>query len=268
MIETLTDIGRFRDRRRHAWALSTSYWLRGDLRHVDDVGAHIVDSVQRMCKECAHPTPMVVDMGCGNAWLLKALRDRCIDVSYVGLDSSPEFIQFASTRYGALSNVTFVLADVETRVELPVEADVVVNAFNFFELCDLNEAMANVEMWLRPNGRLLISTIDKTYLILALSKDWDEFHENLRLYQELPGIKYGFQRIDFGTSVSENLEYPSVLYSTQDYIETARAHGIELVDYIEYPFTSKTVPKIYHILDFRRTGGTRVYAEGRADAAD
>jgi SAM-dependent methyltransferase len=211
--------------------------------------------------------PVVVDMGCGNAWLLKALRDRRAEARYIGLDSNAEFIGFASGRYGTMDNARFVLADVEARVELPVEADVVVNAFNFFELYDLEQAMANVAMWLRPGGRLLVSTIDKTYLILALSRGWDEFYENLRLYQGLQGIKYGFQRIDLGTSVSETLEYPSVLYSTQDYIEMAQARGMQLVDYVEHPFTATTVPKIYCHLEFRRTDRTGVHGEGRADAA-
>jgi hypothetical protein len=97
-----------------------------------------------------------------------------------------------------------------------------------------------------------MSTIDKTYLILALSRDWSEFHDNLRRYQELPGTKYGFQKIDLGTGVSDHLEYPSVLYSTQDYLEMARAHGMHLVDYVEHPFTSRAVPKVYCHLEFRR----------------
>jgi SAM-dependent methyltransferase len=252
MIETLADIARFRERRCQAWARNVDYWLRGPLRHVVDVGDQIVGCVQRLCRESTGHAPAVVDMGCGDAWLLGALRDKRVQLSYRGIDSNAEFLQAATEKYGALRDVAFILADVETRVDLPVEADVVVNAFNFFELDNLEQAMANVQRWLRPNGMLFMSTIDKTYLMLALSRDWSEFHENLSRYQKLPGVKYGFQKIDLGAGVSDHLEYPSVLYSTQDYIETARAHGMHLVDYVERPFTSATVPKIYCHLEFRR----------------
>lgn len=97
-----------------------------------------------------------------------------------------------------------------------------------------------------------MSTIDKTYLMLALSSDRKEFYGNLALYQELAGTKYGFQHIDMGAHVSETLEYPSVLYSTQDFIDAASEHGLNLVNYVEHPFTAKTVPKIYCHLEFQR----------------
>lgn len=252
MIESLRDLVHFRERKRRAWTSNVSYWLTQTLRHVNDVGDEIVQRVQVLCRESTQSPPVVVDMGCGNSWLLKALLERNVTAYYVGVDNSPEFIQYATEKYGHVKNAAFVLADLEGRVALPHKAAVVVNSFNFFELCELNRPMANVAEWLRPDGTLLLSTIDKTYLILAVSRNWDEFHENLKRYEEMPGIKFDFQRVDLGTAVSDSLVYPSVFYNTQDYIEAARSHGMHLVNYAEHRFTAAAVPKIYCHLEFRR----------------
>jgi hypothetical protein len=175
-------------------------------------------------------------------------------MSYIGLDGTPEFIDHALHTFEGVENASFLLGDVETELAFPIRADVVVNAFNFFEVSDLAMAMQNVSKHLRMGGKLFMSTIDKTYLILALSATLEEFYENLLRYQELPGKKYGFQPIDLGASISDVLEYPSVLYSTQDYIDTALGSGLRLVNYVEQPFTAKTVPKIYCHLEFEKVG--------------
>jgi len=264
MIESLTDVEMFRQRSRTAWARNRDYWLTGSLRHVTDVGDFIVARVRALCQGSG-VSPVLVDMGCGSAWLLNALDGS--NIQYVGIDNNPAFIDFGSRGHAGLGKARFILADLDTQVDVPAKADLVVNAFNFLELSNLDQAMGNVERWLQPDGKLFMSTIDKTYLILALSKDWDDFQENLRRYQELPGLKYGFQNIDFGAAVSDTLEYPSVLYSAQDYINAARAHGLCLVDYVEHPFTSTTVPKIYCHFEFRNAGNTSLSNRGFRDVS-
>lgn len=251
MIQSLNDTAEFRRHRALAWERNVNYWLGGPLRHVDDVGEYIVERVSELSRYTDRHQPLLVDMGFGSAWLLKALVERGLQCSYLGLDAVEAFVSRATKTYLHLSEAKFMVADLEFELDLGVRADLVVNAFNFFELCDLETAMGNASKHLKPGGTLLMSTIDKTYLILALSKDWDEFFENLRRYQELPGIKYEFQHIDMGSQVSETLEYPSVLYSAHDYIEAAKANGMHLVKYTEHVFTAKFVPKIYLHLEFQ-----------------
>lgn len=251
MIDTLDDALAYRRRRALAWERNIQYWLTGPLRHVTDVGSFIVERAATLCRTTTKLSdPLLIDMGFGDAWLLRALLETGTNHQYLGIDAVEAFVARANETYKACKCARFAVADLEENLQLNIAADVIVNAFNFFELSNLSLAMKNVAQNLRPGGTLLMSTIDKTYLILALSKDHDDFVGNLRRYQELPGTKYAFQQIDMDTHASEVLEYPSVLYSVEDYINAAKAHGLSLVSYTEHPFTAKAIPKIYFHMEF------------------
>ena len=250
MIEKLSDKNVFRQRRNDAWTRNTSYWLSEPLRHVTDTGSYISERTRSFIGAELDHQFVILDMGCGSCWLLESLLAMELDFIYIGLDNNSKFVDAATERYADIENASFVLADLDMRVSIPQKVDLVVNAFNFFELASLDDGMNNTASWLRPGGTLFMSTIDKTYLILALSKDWDEFHENLRIYQDTPGVKFDFQKIDLGRGLSQELEYPSVLYSTQDYITAAKKAGLQFASYSEQAFTGRAIPKIYCHLEF------------------
>lgn len=252
ILETLDDPGQFRERRARAWERNIEYWLKGPLRHVVDVGDYIIARVSSLCKESPRGRPTIVDMGCGDAWLLRALQAQGLRMSYVGLDWTQQFIDHAYNEFRHSSTVCFERLDLERPVEQSFDADVVVNSFSFFEYCDLPQGFSNASRFLSLGGTLLMSTIDKTYLLLALSEDWPDFLDKLKAYQELPGIKYAFQPIDLGNAVSVTLEYPSVLYSVEDYLQAAREAGLVCVGYKEHIFTARRVPKIYYHLEFKK----------------
>lgn len=249
MIKCLSDPREFRLRRERAWLNNTNYWMRGPLRHVQDVGSYIVERTRSLANRAA-AIPIIVDMGLGDAWLLRALLQSDQPFEYVGLDVTQSFIDLAREEFRETAGARFERVDFEEENSMRLEADVVVNAFNFFELCNLDTAMANAARLLRTGGTLLVSTIDKTYLMLALSRDWADFFENLRLYERLEGTKYDFQPVDLGSGVSSHLEYPSVLYSADDYINTGARHGLMIRGYKEHAFTAKPVPKIYIHFEF------------------
>lgn len=251
MIESLVDKAAFNEKSKRAWARNVDFWLTGPLRHVQDVGGYIVRRVESLQRASGKKRPVLLDMGCGNAWLLQALQAAQPEVEYIGVDGNSAFINWATSKY-ALPNTTFVTLDFNELAAARFGADIIVNAFNFLELPDLRVPMGNAASWLNDDGILLTSTIDKTYLILALSKDWQEFHDNLTLYQQLPGVKYGFQQIDLGNGLSDTLQYPSVLYSAEDYIAAAEQHDLSLRGYKEHVFTAKAVPKIYCHFEFRK----------------
>ncbi len=251
-LHALADGRHFRKRRAVSWQRNVDYWLSSPLRHVADVGEYITDRAQAACSDSGVKQPILVDMGCGDGWLLRRLEQRHVGLTYYGLDFTREFIDHGRAEFAQLDKVIFELVDLERRCDRDFGADLVVNAFNFFELSDLDEAFANASRFLKPGGVLQVSTIDKTYLLLAVSTDMDDLRRKLRLYQTLPGIKYCFQPIDLGDQLSATLEYPSVLYSTEDYLNAARKQDLMLLRYTEHPFTASSVPKIYCHFEFQK----------------
>jgi SAM-dependent methyltransferase len=252
VLATLSDYEEFRARREAAWVSNANYWLEGNLRHVQDVGDRILCRTIEFCRQSPNSSPLVVDMGCGDAWLLRDLLKSKFKFSYLGLDYTPQFISSASEEFDCFPNVSFERVDLESECAISASADVVVNAFNFFELCDLEQGFKNAAKLLGPKGTLLMSTIDKTYLMIALSQGWEDFHAILRDYAVLPGVKYAFQAIDLGDRASDILVYPSVLYTTEDYIRAASSCGLKLTRYYEDVFTNKPIPKIYCHLEFSK----------------
>lgn len=251
-LDTLSDPERFRQRRAQAWARNVDYWLTGPLRHVVDVGEHIAARAEQLCRQSGRERPVVVDMGFGDAWLLRALLRRGVAFSYIGMDCTRPFVEHARAEFAHLPHARFEIVDLELPVDWTPHADVVVNSFAFFEFCDLRQGFSNASHFLSTGGTLLLSTIDKTYLMLALSQGWEDFLDKLELYQTLPGTKYAFQPIDLDTDVSATLEYPSVLYSMEDYFRAGQETGLVLRDYKEHAFTAKLVPKIYCHYEFEK----------------
>lgn len=245
MIESLLDRETFRRQTRKSWKQNSSYWLSCPLRHVTDVGDYIVNKVINICNGKKNKKPTIVDMGFGNAWLCQALKKQAFSCNYVGIDSNEMFIEYALKKFYGDKSCRFELADLEEPLHIGVKADLVVYAFTLFELTELRQPLINAYNLLRPDGNLLISTIDSTYLILAVSNSWSDFLENLARYEKLPGIKYDFQSIDLGDKASNTLEYPSVLYSRDDYLKEAETIGFKFRSYKEHIFTAKPIPKVY-----------------------
>jgi 2-polyprenyl-3-methyl-5-hydroxy-6-metoxy-1,4-benzoquinol methylase len=254
MIDSIKDREEYRKKVRSSWKNNSNYWLSSELRHVTDVGEYIVKFVIEACKCFSVSKPTIIDMGFGNAWLYRALKDSNFMCNYIGIDSNEYFIHHARDLFSKDKFCRFELTDIEEPLDLDIKGHLVINAFNLFELSSIQQPMVNAYNMLFPGGQFLISTIDCTYLILAISSSWADFFHNLSEYEKLPGIKYAFQPIDLGDRASDSLEYPSVLYSREDYLNEAMRVGFNFSSYKENVFTSKPIPKIYYHLLFAKGG--------------
>lgn len=241
----------FKKENQQNWEKNTDYWLNNPLRHVEDTKSFLKKKLNDLIK----PNMTIVDMGCGSGWLLDFLIELNIPFSYVGLDFNTRFIQHLKTKYKSKSNASFETVDFEESIpdKLLGKADIVFNCFNFFETANLDSAFSNGVKMLKLNGKLVISTIEYSYLILAISQNMKEFKANLRIYEEIKSkgeVPYFFQNIDLGNSESENLKYASVLYSLDDYFKQALIHKMNMFDYGEVVRTSKFMPKTYQYIVF------------------
>jgi len=174
------------------------------------------------------------------------------DFSYNSLNNKKKKTKSARKKYQKAKYVRLEYADFEELMpdEMNGYADVVVNAFNFFELTELSVPMRNAARFLKRSGKMLVATIDKTFLMMAGCKSWQEWIDVLREYQNLHGPKYFFQAIDLGDRESKDLVYPSVLWSLNDYLDEAGSSGINMTFYKELVFTAKPIPKIYQYMEF------------------
>ena len=243
----------FKKENQKSWEINTNYWLNSSLRQVEDTKSFL----KKKLKETVKSGMTIVDMGCGSGWLLDFILELNIEFFYIGLDFNSKFIEHLKLKYSQLSNVSFEYIDFEEEIseKLLYSADIVFNFFNFFETANLDSAFGNGVKMLKPNGKLIIFTIDYTYLILAVSHSMEEFKSNLKLYEEIKSkgeIPYFFQNIDLGDAESEYLKYASVLYSFDDYFKQAKKYQLNLVDYGEVIKTSKFLPKTYEYLVFNK----------------
>ncbi|MBZ0328288.1 MAG: class I SAM-dependent methyltransferase [Altibacter sp.] len=242
----------FRKENQKNWEKNSTYWLNNPLRQVEDTQSFFKKKLLSLVK----PNMTIIDMGCGSAWLLEFLLELDIDFKYIGLDFNPIFIKHLKNKYHSKSNVEFIEIDFEEGIpkKLIQKADIVFNLFTFFENSDLDTAFSNAHQMLKANGELVIFTIDCIFLILAVSRNMEEFKEKLKMYEEIKStgeVPYFFQNIDLGDAESEDLKYASVLYSFDDYYKQANLLGMKLSDYGEVVKTSKFLPKTYQYMVFK-----------------
>jgi|GEM_PF-2258252 SAM-dependent methyltransferase len=241
----------FKKENQENWKINSDFWLNNPLRQVEDTKIFFKEKLKEITKSGV----TIVDMGCGSGWLLDFILELNIHFFYIGLDFNKKFIEHLSLKYAHISNVSFEYIDFEE--ELPNKflhcADIVFNCFNFFETANLDAAFSNGSKMLKPKGKLVIFTIEYTYLILAVSDDMNSFKKNLKIYEEIKSkgeVPYFFQHIDLGDRESENLKYASVLYSFDDFFKQAKRNQMTLADYGEVVKTSKFLPKTYQYIVF------------------
>ena len=250
----LLDKIEFKNENLHNWTNNTDYWLNNPLRQVEDTKDFFIPKLNNLLINAQS----ILDMGCGSAWLLEFVRQLNLEIQYSGFDFNSKFIDSLNVKYQNDKNSKFYCIDFET--EVPKEHlksfDIVFNCFNFFETADLDMAFSNAVKMLKPNGKLVIFTIEYTFLILALSHSMEEFKEYLKIYDQAKNkgvVPYFFQNIDLGNAESETLKYASVLYSFDDYFKQATKLNMKLEDYGEIVKTAKFLPKTYQYFVFKLT---------------
>lgn len=249
----LNDKNEFKNENLKNWVNNSKYWLNNPLRQVEDTKIFF----KKKLKDVLKPDMTIVDMGCGSGWLLDFLLEADTPFNYIGLDFNIKFIDFLKNKYSDKSNIVFETIDFENDLPdyLLAKADLVFNCFNFFEIANLDAAFKNGVKMLNSKGKLVIFTIEYTFLILALSHTMEEFKSYLKIYEEVKvkgEIPYFFQNIDLGDAESNDLKYASVLYSFDDYFKQSQKYNLVLNDYGEVIKTSKYLPKTYQYLVFNK----------------
>lgn len=260
MLESLNNKLEFKKRNLQSWKNNSEFWLNSELRQLSDTKEFLLQKIHQLFKNIKSELPVVIDMGTGSGWALDLLLELNIQTRFIGLDFNEKFIAHLNHIYSHLNSAEFHCVDLEENIpkDLFYNADIVLNFFNFFETANIENAFRNAALMLKPNGKLVIMTIDSYYLMMALAKNMDELKEVLKIYDEKRAkgeVPFFFQKIDLGNAESDSYEYASVLYSFEDYFKEAQKNGLKLSDYGEVVKTAKYIPKVYKYIVFENGKG-------------
>jgi ubiquinone/menaquinone biosynthesis C-methylase UbiE len=106
------------------------------------------------------PGQRVLDVGCGTGYFARLLADAVgPDGLVVGIDASPEMIEYANRKRGHAANCQFHVGAAEALSFAPEHFDVVVSSLFMHHLpADLRAtALGDMRRVLRPGGTLLIA---------------------------------------------------------------------------------------------------------------
>lgn len=242
----------FRRQKAAYWLQATEFWLTSNLRHVDDIGRQIVAHITQKLVSTRSSRPVLLDVGFGSAWLERSVRREIPRLQYIGIDSNRAFVRKANAGYSGVAGAEFRYLDIERSAPSGVQADLAVCAFSLFEMLDLRGAIKNISKSLRSQGHLYIITIDRAYLILAMSETMPEMKRLLQKFRKRRGAARTFQRIDTGKRLHRLMHYPSVLHYLDEYFEVCQASGMDFEKFEETDYTHRPIPKTYQHIIFRK----------------
>lgn len=126
--------------------------------------ADVEAAVDRAIIEHLPPSRRVLDLGCGTGANVARLQRIGIPFSqYVGVDLTPQMLEVARSKFGHLSNVTFLQRDL-LRDPLPEgEFDLIISTWVFSHLKErAGEVVEKARQHLKPDGHIVVLMVGKT----------------------------------------------------------------------------------------------------------
>jgi SAM-dependent methyltransferase len=252
MLYRIDDADAFKRANLATWKANTEFWLQGRMRHLCDLDGFMQQVLARELLSRRPEAGTVMDVGCGEAWVLRTLRKLTKTCGYVGLDFNEEIIVALKTRHLGDANASFVVHDIEglPPTALAGRADLLVCCFSLFEVPRLDQAIRCLGMLLARDGRLVVLSIEPLAQLIAISQDWGDLRANLAQYEKLGSHAAYDKDIDIGAAGSGRM-YRGILYAVADYVAAAAAAGLAIQSIDRVVCTSGRVPQVYDAMVWR-----------------
>lgn len=234
------------------WEKNTSFWLKAEMNHISDTKKKVADKLESLISTFDY-VPLIVDVGCGEGWIYRLIKELKLKVNYVGIDFNEGFIENLSKSYMGESDCEFYNLDIETPLpnSLVNCADIVINAFNFFEIPKISQAFENTTKILKNNAFLFILTIDPITQILAVTENYDDLFDTIEEYSDLKNNLAYRKSIVVGNKKT-NRSYYGILYSFKDYLYLAKKNGLTFYDFDDLIKGNRPTPQIFQFITFRK----------------
>ena len=252
MLYSVSNPEAFKELNLVTWRANTAFWLEGRMRHIHDLSEHATDVLSGEVDRLGVRSGTLIDVGCGEAWLLRILRSQSSEWRYIGLDFNDLLIAELKVRHAQDHKVQFLTHDIEHPVQADLRdaADVVVCSFSLFEVPRLEAAMSTIASLVRAGGGVVIFSIEPLAQLIAISANWEDLRSNLSQYEAL-GPHAGYDK-DIDVGCASGHVYRGILYSLSDYIDAAAAHGLRVRRSFRIIRTITGVPQVYETLLLRR----------------
>jgi len=227
MLSRIKNKKSFKEDNLKSWQENTDFWLR---HPIVDVKVQSFIS-QTMYSLCSQKQKTIIDLGCGNGWLLQSLKKRNITFSkYLGIDFNHRFIEFLNKKY-ITNNANFKCLDFEKEFpeDMTNTADIVVNCLNLIETPNLGKVFHNIAKITKTGGTIIIVSLNPFIEIIRDSKDLEDQNKNLAIYEFAKENTIIFKKIRDKSEVSQS-NYYRILYSSSDYINMARKYNLTIAN--------------------------------------
>lgn len=253
-------LGDFKSRNKSNWERISGRWLTDHPAHIAPLLSHVGELIDQP-QLSKRRSVRVAELGFGSAWLPDLLQEKFDNVTYLGIDANPKFVEAAENKFMRRTSFRFVHADLESDKAIAGHSK---SRFDWVFCINilletkawklvLDRAMSIVE----PGGKFVLVDINPELQLLSISKDLEEYRSNLELYRKLaPGAIAYRRAIDAGKG--EELAkhyYYGILRPTSLYVNHCVSRGFSVQRVGQVLSTSGSFPQLFESALLERTDG-------------
>jgi ubiquinone/menaquinone biosynthesis C-methylase UbiE len=244
----------FRKLNLEGWEKNNEYWIDSTKTHIDDIEGAFLELFESIIENNNQRPLKVFDFGCGDGWIYEKIAENISDeIQYTGFDYFEGFIDFLKKKYSSDQKSAFYKHDLQKKLpdRFDKEANLIIDAFSFFEMPDMEEGFKNVGNCLKMGGIFMLITIDPIMQLLSVSSDMSQFRSNLKKYEQ-HGSNLAYRKTMDVRGAKDQRKYHGILYSLSDYLEIAQKNSLEVFEFREVKKLDRKQPQIYQFILFKK----------------